>query len=192
MIRIIGSEINLRHRALEVYVSGCIRDCPGCHNPEAQAFGNGMRWDKWLTANRYKLATGTFRNVWILGGDLLCQPEPAEVEEFLRSLRHIMPEEMDLWLWTGAYRKDVPSSVLRHIDWLKTGPRPSMTFPSRENSSMVWTSSCPTAAPPSRRASGRYGCTPASGHWSMLSWSPTSARKRNPSSNPQPARSYRV
>lgn len=68
MIRIIGSEMNLRHRALEVYVSGCIRDCPGCHNPEAQAFGNGMRWDKWLTANRYKLATGTFRNVWILGG----------------------------------------------------------------------------------------------------------------------------
>ena len=33
MIRIIGSEINLRHSALEVYVSGCIRDCPGCHNP---------------------------------------------------------------------------------------------------------------------------------------------------------------
>ena len=122
MIRIIGSEINLRHRALEVYVSGCIRDCPGCHNPEAQAFGNGMRWDKWLTANRYKLATGTFRNVWILGGYLLCQPEPAEVEEFLRSLRHIMPEEMDLWLWTGADRESVPSSVLRHIDWLKTGP----------------------------------------------------------------------
>ena len=112
MIRIIGSEINLRHSALEVYVSGCIRDCPGCHNPEAQAFGNGMRWDKWLTANRYKLATGTFRNVWILGGDLLCQPDPAEVEEFLRSLRHIMPED----------RESVPSSVLRHIDWLKTGP----------------------------------------------------------------------
>ena len=121
MIRIIGSEINLRHRALEVYVSGCIRDCPGCHNPEAQAFGNGMRWDKWLTANRYKLGTGTFRNVWILGGDLLCQPDPAEVEEFLRSFRLAMPEEMDLWLWTGADRESVPSSVLRHIDWLKTG-----------------------------------------------------------------------
>lgn len=122
MIRIIGSELNLRHSALEVYVSGCTRDCPGCHNPEAQAFGNWMRWDKWLATHRYKLGTGTFRNVWLLGGDLLCQTEPAEIEEFLRSLRRIMPEEMDLWLWTGADRKDVPGYVLRHIDWLKTGP----------------------------------------------------------------------
>ena len=122
MIRIIGSEVNLRHSALEIYVSGCTRDCPGCHNPEAQAFGGGARWDKWLAANRYKLGTGTFRNVWLLGGDLLCQTEPAEIEEYLRSLRRIMPDSMDQRLWTGAYRKDLPDNVLRHLDWLQTGP----------------------------------------------------------------------
>lgn len=131
MIRIIGSECNLHHGALEVYVSGCTRACPGCHNPEAQPFGRGLRWEKWLAANRYKLSVGTFRHVWILGGDLLCQTEPAEIEELLRSLRHALPQGVSLWLWTGEDYARVPPYILQHVDWLKTG-RYLRELPERE------------------------------------------------------------
>lgn len=123
MLRILGSEINLTHKALEIYVAGCTRQCPGCHNPEAHSFARGQRFDKWLAANRHKLTSLLgLEHVWVMGGDLLCQPDPAVAEEFLSSLRRVMPDNMLLWLWTGAERQDVPPGLLRHVDVCKTGP----------------------------------------------------------------------
>ena len=63
MLTIIGSQLNPAHDALEIYVSGCRRGCPGCHNPEAQAFGKGKSAWLWMKENRYKFATGTFSRV---------------------------------------------------------------------------------------------------------------------------------
>lgn len=75
MIHIIGSEPNLAHAALEIYVSGCTRACPGCHNPEAQGYGKGLKWPRWLAQNAWKIRQGLneklFRRLWILGGDPL-------------------------------------------------------------------------------------------------------------------------
>ena len=48
MLTIIGSQLNPAHDALEIYVSGCRRGCPGCHNPEAQAFGKGKSARLWM------------------------------------------------------------------------------------------------------------------------------------------------
>lgn len=120
MLTVIGTEYNAAHDAMEIYVSGCTRDCPGCHNPEAREFGKGKSTRVWLQESRYKFLTGTFRRVWILGGDLLCQPEH-EAREFMFSLRKAAPD-MEFWLWTGAERlADVPDSLLRLFDVVKTG-----------------------------------------------------------------------
>lgn len=120
MLTIIGTEYNAAHDAMEIYVSGCTRACPGCHNPEAQEFGKGKSSRLWLSENRYKFLTGTFRRVWILGGDLLCQPEH-EAREFMYDLRKVAPS-MEFWLWTGAERlADVPVILLQFFDIIKTG-----------------------------------------------------------------------
>ena len=99
MIHIIGSEPNLAHAALEIYVSGCTRACPGCHNPEAQGYGKGLKWPRWLAQNAWKIRQGLdeklFRRLWILGGDPLCQPEH-EIVELLHSLRRIGGKGMEV------------------------------------------------------------------------------------------------
>lgn len=120
MLTIIGSEYNPTHNAFEIYVSGCKRHCPGCHNPEAQDYGKGKSAALWLRENRYKLMTGTFSRIWILGGDLMDQPHH-EAFEFLRDLRRVMPKSMELWLWTGHEYNDVPLRILSAFDMVKTG-----------------------------------------------------------------------
>lgn len=120
MLTIIGSQLNPAHDALEIYVSGCRRGCPGCHNPEAQAFGKGKSAWLWMKENRYKFATGTFSRVWILGGDLMDQA-PYEAHEFIRDLRKAMKPGVELWLWTGHEFDEVPLRILGEFDVVKTG-----------------------------------------------------------------------
>lgn len=120
MITVIGSELNPAHDALEIYVSGCKRGCPGCHNPEAQAFGKGKSARLWIKENRYKFSTGTFTRVWLLGGDLMDQP-PHEAREFVRDIRKALRPGMELWLWTGHGLDDVPLRLRSEFDWIKAG-----------------------------------------------------------------------
>lgn len=120
MLTIIGSQLNPAHDALEIYVSGCRRNCPGCHNPEAQAFGKGKSARLWMNENRYKFMTGTFSRVWILGGDLMDQA-PYEAHEFIRDLRKAMKPGVELWLWTGHEFDEVPLRILGEFDVVKTG-----------------------------------------------------------------------
>lgn len=120
MLTIIGSEFNPTHNAFEIYVSGCKRHCPGCHNPEAQAFGKGKSARLWMNENRYKFMTGTFSRVWILGGDLMDQA-PHEAHEFIRDLRKVMKPGVELWLWTGHEFDEVPLRILGEFDVVKTG-----------------------------------------------------------------------
>ncbi|EPC05885.1 hypothetical protein HMPREF0179_05169 [Bilophila wadsworthia 3_1_6] len=120
MLTIIGSEFNPTHNAFEIYVSGCKRHCPGCHNPEAQAFGKGKSARLWMNENRYKFMTGTFSRVWILGGDLMDQA-PYEAHEFIRDLRKAMKPGVELWLWTGHEFDEVPLRILGEFDVVKTG-----------------------------------------------------------------------
>lgn len=121
MLRIIGTEYNPVHQAFEVYVAGCTRNCPGCHNPESHSFGRGRRWPEWLRDNRFKLGTQTFKHVWVLGGDLLCQPDPVDALEFIKTLHRALPGFMKLWLWTGGELKDVPPDLFAWLHYVKTG-----------------------------------------------------------------------
>ena len=103
-----------------IYFAGCAHRCPGCHNPEAQAFGKGKSARLWMNESRYKFATGTFSRVWLLGGDLMDQA-PHEAHEFIRDLRKAMKPGMELWLWTGHELDDIPLRLRYEFDWIKTG-----------------------------------------------------------------------
>lgn len=136
MLRVAATEYNADRQCLEVYVLGCNRFCPGCHNAELWPFGGkGRRWPEWLRRNRYKLQTDPIREVWILGGDLLCQHDQCDMNEFVRSIHNAKPVGSELWLWTGGEIQDVPNAMLACFDYVKTGSY-MKDLPSRE----VWVS----------------------------------------------------
>ena len=121
MMHIMATEYNAQHEALEIYLSGCKQRCPGCHNPETHAFGQGRRWEQWLNMNAYKLKrpAGMFKRVWIMGGEPLDQ-HPVDLSEFVYSLHKFNPA-LELWLWTSKERADVPDTLCKHLTFVKTG-----------------------------------------------------------------------
>lgn len=121
MIHIMATQYNPEHEALEIYMSGCKQNCPGCHNPETHAFGQGQRWERWLKDNAYKLKhpCGLFKRLWIMGGEPLDQ-DPVDLREFVFSLSRINPE-LELWLWTSKELEDVPRSIIKYMTSVKTG-----------------------------------------------------------------------
>ena len=120
---IAGYEINYEHGALEVFVSGCTRNCKGCHNPELQKYGVGKKWQRWIRENAYRLSyeySIIIDKIWIMGGDLLCQP-PEDIVEFLKALRKTAPN-LPIVVWTGAASvSEVDSDVYELIHGLKLG-----------------------------------------------------------------------
>lgn len=122
-MHIAGCEINYEHGALEIFVSGCTRNCKGCHNPELQKYGVGKKWQRWLRENTYSIGYeySMFADkIWIMGGDLLCQ-QPEDIVEFLKALRKAAPD-YQIIVWTGAASVvEVDPDVYELIDGAKLG-----------------------------------------------------------------------
>lgn len=122
-MHIAGYEINYEHSALEIFVSGCTRGCPGCHNPELQAYGVGKKWQRWIRDHAYHLTyeySRLINKIWVMGGDLLCQP-PEDAVEFLKALRKAAPE-LQIIVWTGASRfTDLDPDINAACDGFKMG-----------------------------------------------------------------------
>ena len=111
-------------RTLELYFTGCSRNCPGCQNPELQ---------KVLPGTVYYTPSGiidtlldyvTIANqVHILGGEPLEQPRKP-LTELCRLLKEY--NFKNIVLFTGY---DIPeeklvknNGILRYVDYIKVGP----------------------------------------------------------------------
>ena len=120
---IAGEEINYVYKALEVFVSGCTRNCPGCQNPELHEFGKGTPYKKWLKTfvkqkDRY---LSLVNKIWIVGGDLLCQ-DLELAEDFIAHLDNLIPLSVQIVLWTGEESLvNVPNEIFQHVDGVKLG-----------------------------------------------------------------------
>ena len=120
-----------------VFFQGCDRKvkCPGCHNRMAQDFAGG----KVLSVKDVVkiLKASPFRRVTLSGGEPLAQREG--LEDLVRALK---AERFEIALYTWREEKDVPSSVLRNLDYLKTGEfelgRKSSTTPYVGSSNQVF------------------------------------------------------
>jgi len=105
--------------AVEIYVSGCTRNCKGCHNPQMQSFNHGKElWysDLIQELNEHK---EWFDIISILGGDLMCQ-NLFDAATFTKILHRKFPDKK-LWLFTGAELSEVHGFFLEHFDVIKTG-----------------------------------------------------------------------
>jgi len=97
-----------------VFMQGCDKKCPGCHNPETWSADGGERMKISDVVNRLK--TSPFRRVTISGGEPLRQPEA--LTELLRELKSAGFETA---LYTGRQKSEVPCNVRKYLNYLKTG-----------------------------------------------------------------------
>jgi len=118
-MRIAGTELNLKHKALEIYLSGCkSHSCVGCHNPELWDFAVGDNVDiDYLESKLAAIQSARLVNsVWILGGEPLDQ----DMDELCVLLRAMKNHTHKIVLWT--HYEDVPKPVAKLVQYAKLGP----------------------------------------------------------------------
>lgn len=103
-----------------VYGSGCMHQCPGCHNPQSWNIANGVQYSVEDLLGIIK--EDEFANVTFSGGDPLMQ-----VEGFTELAKKIKTEtSKDIWCYTGfRYEQLINSNrlsqILPYIDVLVDG-----------------------------------------------------------------------
>ena len=106
-----------------IFFSGCRRNCPGCHNPEAQSFENGS-----LALENF--VEETIQNTIKAGdcGITLTGGHPLELENY--ELAMLLTEEakkndLTVWLYTGYVYEQIPfmyMDLIGQCDVVVDGP----------------------------------------------------------------------
>lgn len=120
-MRIAGTEINLKHKALEIYVSGCqAPHCPGCHNPELWDFKVGEPWEKVWPHIKNKILelnkNGLVDIIWLLGGE----PAHQNFTEMCEFLQEVKKCQLPIMLWSRE--TSLPIQIMGLISYAKLGP----------------------------------------------------------------------
>lgn len=105
--------------ALEIYLAGCTKRCPGCHNPESWEFDQGVSFSDELPRLKEKATHLLVEKVWILGGEPLDQPL-GSLRFLIRSLRQANPRA-EFWLFTGKDLACVPEEIKALFEVIKWG-----------------------------------------------------------------------
>lgn len=108
-------QYNVKHEALEIYISGCMGECEGCHNLEMKDYKFGNKLDYKEIAKQ--CFNPLVKNVWILGGEPLDRLN-LEILDLLKFLHHF---RLKIWLFTRYELRDVSKNVVSHCDYIKTG-----------------------------------------------------------------------
>lgn len=146
-IRIAGTEFSIKNKSFEIYVQGCYRGCSGCHNPETQPFDGGMSVDIHEFIKQQYERTSLFpdlvQNIYISGGDLLCQ-SGSIAEEFSREMFNYWADKFK-WLFTGEDPLGIPDWVWKYYDVVKAGSymaglRQEGVFPASSNQVLIFNS----------------------------------------------------
>lgn len=101
---------------VSIYVSGCTFNCLGCHNPEAQSFDYGEKFDicgeaKIMNALYPYYVTG----LSILGGEPLHPRNIKTVRSLCELVRMKFHYEKSIWIWTG-YTAEELIEILKEYD----------------------------------------------------------------------------
>ena len=99
-----------------VFVQGCDKRCPGCHNPGSWDKKGGILYSVEDLVGKIVGIAETHR-VTISGGEPLLQL--AATMDLARSLKD---KGFDLCLYTGREESEVPREIYTVFDAVKTGP----------------------------------------------------------------------
>lgn len=102
-------------KRIEVYLSGCLQHCEGCHNPESWDFNQGYGVNGLFSKlEEYKMM---YDDIWILGGEPLDQ----NLDELSVFLNELILLDKIIWLWTSFDFEKVYPFVKDRVHFLKCG-----------------------------------------------------------------------
>jgi len=104
----------------EIHVSGCTRNCKGCHNYALHDFNYGEEINLNEYFKKLKKRAKLYEAVCIMGGDLLCQ-DTIEAMDFVKMLKVTLSNK-ELWLFTGEDDiNSIPRWAKETFDYIKIG-----------------------------------------------------------------------
>jgi len=116
-MRIAGTEYNINHKALEIYISGCDGACKGCHNESLWDFKIGYHWNEF---DFHKITNLMIEHVWVMGGEPLLQ-DKKELKSFIYNINKYTNTKKSIWLWTRFDINDIPNNILQFLSYVKIG-----------------------------------------------------------------------
>lgn len=125
--------VNGQGVCVSVWVQGCPLHCSGCHNPQTWDFKGGIDIgedgliDRVLDALN---ANGVKRNLSILGGEPMCEPNADFIQLLIYVVKKHNPN-IKIFLWSGYTLEQLQEKakedknikyILDNIDMLAAGP----------------------------------------------------------------------
>jgi anaerobic ribonucleoside-triphosphate reductase activating protein len=113
-----------------IWVAGCSRHCPGCHNPHTWKYNQGSELlsDEVLDKIFYEAGFDYIQGITLSGGDPLDQDEASLIEllTFIKQFKLEFPDK-DIWIYSGGtYEQLMENDIIREIllwcDVLVDGP----------------------------------------------------------------------
>ena len=119
-MNILQIDYTLKHRSLDIYVSGCNTHCFGCHNEESWDFFKGEKYNEeyFTKIKTYITDFNTLiDNIMIFGGEPL-DNNVNDLEELLNDMKTL---EKKIWLFTSKKLMYVPENIKNLCHYIKTG-----------------------------------------------------------------------
>lgn len=113
-----------------IWVAGCRRHCPGCHNPHTWIYNQGKELlsDEVLDKIMYEAGYDYIQGITLSGGDPFDQDEESlkELLTFIKMFKLEYPSK-DIWIYSGGLYEDfLKNDTIRDIliwsDVLVDGP----------------------------------------------------------------------
>ena len=114
---------------ITLWVTGCMRKCPGCFNEEAQDPKFGQKFDEETKKKIFKeLAEPTCDGLSLMGGEPLskCGDNRKQIIQLCKEVKEKFLNK-DIWMWSGYTFEEIASDpymkdILKYIDVLVDGP----------------------------------------------------------------------
>lgn len=114
---------------ITLWVTGCMRKCPGCFNEEAQDPNFGQVFDETVKEKIFKeLESETCDGLSLMGGEPLsrCGDNRKQIIQLCKEVKEKFPNK-DIWMWSGYTFEEIAADpymkdILKYIDVLVDGP----------------------------------------------------------------------
>lgn len=106
-----------------LWLSHCIHNCPGCHNPQTHAADSGICFDEAALEEIFtELQQDYTAGITFSGGDPLSPINRKPVLALCERIRKEFPSK-NIWLYTGFEWEDICHlSGIEHVDVVVDGP----------------------------------------------------------------------
>jgi len=114
---------------VSLFVTGCLRNCPGCFNKPAQDPSFGKLFDEEAKKKIFaELDNEWCKGLSVLGGEPMSKlsDNRSQVIAFCKEVKEKYPDK-DIWMWSGYTMEELkaePSTkdIFKYIDVLVDGP----------------------------------------------------------------------